>query len=160
MKRLRIFLNFALYLVLLFFITALLYTVRKASSIIIEKQKNVEKFQKLFSILDIWIKKKQQGKSIEAFLKRNNYQAIAVYGLGEIGKLLEEELKDYTKISYGIDRREVSAEFPVYKPEDDLPEVDAVIVTPAYDFEEIEEMLNKKLNCSIYSIEDIIYFMD
>lgn len=159
MKKRGRFLGFILYSMLLF-LTGLLCTAKKAGSVILEKQHNVEKFQKLFSVLEIWVEKKQQGKNIEDFLKRNEYYSVAVYGLGNVGKLLEEELKDYAELRYGIDRRTVSTEFPVYRPEDDLPEVDVVIVTPAYEFEEIEEALKKKLSCPVYSIEDIVYFMD
>lgn len=159
MKKRGGFLAFILYSTLLFS-AGLLCTAKKASSVILEKQHNVEKFQKLFLALDAWVKKKQQGKNLEAFLRRNDYHSVAVYGLGNVGKLLEEELKDYAEFRYGIDRRTVSAEFPVYKPEDNLPEVDMVIVTPVYEFEEIEATLKKKLNCPVYSVEDIIYFME
>lgn len=150
---------FILYSTVLFFVGALC-TAKKAGIIISEKQKNLEKHVKLFLTLDAWIKKKQQGKNMAGFLKNNSYHLVAVYGLGNIGELLVEELKDYIEIYYGIDRREISAIFPVYKPEDSLPEADVVIVTAVYEFEEIEDMLKKKLNCPIYSIEDIIYFME
>lgn len=159
MKTIRRFIYFVLYSVLPFLI-GMIFIAKKASSVILEKQKNLEKHQRLFSVLDAWIKKKQQGKSMIAFLEKNNYHSVAVYGLGNVGKLLVEELKGHVKICYGIDRRDLLEEFPVYKPEDKLPEADMVIVTAAYEFEEIEETLKKKLSCPIYSIEDIIYFMD
>lgn len=153
------FLVFVLSAILSFFM-GMICIAKKASLVILEKQKNLEKHQKLFSVLDDWIKKKQQGKSMSTFLKENAYHSVAVYGLGNIGKLLVGELKGEIEICYGIDRREIPAEFPVYKPEDELPEADMVIVTAAYEFEEIEEVLKKKLSCPIYSIEDIVYFMD
>lgn len=159
MKKIGKFFGFILCSILLFSV-GILCTAKKASSIIIEKQKNIEKSQKMFSVLDVWLEKKMQGKSIANFIKKNNYHMVAIYGLGNIGRLLEIELRNYVEISYGIDRREIFAEFPVYKPEQDLPETDIVIVTAVYEFEEIEEMLRKKLNCTIYSIEDIVYFMD
>ena len=159
MKGVGKFLMFLLYSALLF-LTGVLWTAKKASPIIIRKQKDVEKFRKLFSVMDVWVRKKQQSKSMKAFLKRNNYRSVAIYGFSNIGRLLEEELKEHMEIHYGIDRREIFAGFPVYKPEDPLPKVDVVIVTAAYEFEEIEGMLKKKLGCPIYSIEDIVYFMD
>lgn len=159
MKRIGKFLCFSLYSVVLFFV-GIFWMAKKAGSVMIEKQMNVEKFHKLFLVLDAWIKKKQQGKSMADFLKRNAYHSVAIYGLSNVGRLLEEDLKDLVEIRYGIDRREISAGFPVFRPEEDLPKVDAVIVTAAYEFDEIEEMLKKKLSCPIYSIEDIIYFMN
>lgn len=153
------FLIFILYSTSLLFI-GILYTIKKVGLVIIEKQQSIEKNQKLFSIIASWINKKQQGKSMEVFLEKNAYHSIAIYGLGTLGKLLEMELNGYIEISYAIDQREISAAYPVYKPEDMLPEVDAVIVTAVYEFEKIEEILKKKLECPIYSIEDIICFME
>ena len=150
---------FILYSAVLFG-AGILCTGKKAGSVIIKKQQNLEKNQKFYGIVDAWLKKKQQGKNMVDFLKKNAFHSVAIYGLANIGRLLEEELKGHIGISYGIDRREISAEFPVYKPEDDLPETDAVIVTAVFEFEEIEDILKKKLNCPIYSIEDILYFMD
>lgn len=158
LKNKKNFLIFMLYSVSLFLI-GMFYMGKKASNVIIEKQQNLERNQKLFMILDTWMEKKQRGKNIAVFLKKNAYYSIAIYGLGNIGKLLESELKGQIDICYGIDKRNIMAEIPVYKPEDDLPKVDMVIVTPVYGFEEIEEMLRTKLTCPIYSIEDIIYYM-
>lgn len=158
MKRIGIFLKFFLCSVFAFLIGALCM-VKKAGSVIGEKERNSEKFRKLFLVSCVWIRQKQQGKSMEVFLNRNAYHSVAIYGMGNIGRLLEKELEGCAEIRYGIDRNEISVQFPMYKPEDHLPEVDMVIVTPAYEFEEIEEMLKKKLNCPIYSIEDVIYFM-
>ena len=159
MKKRVLFWGFILYSASLFVIGAVCVA-KRAGSAILRKQQELEKHQKLFLVLDAWVKKKQQGKSMECFLKRNGYHSVAIYGLGNIGKLLEDELRGSIKISYGIDRKNIPAEFPVYKPEDDLPEADVVVVTAAYEFEEIECMLKKKLSCPIYSIEDVIYFMD
>lgn len=158
-KKIKRLLIFNLYSIIPF-LAGILCTTRKVGSVIIEKQQNLEKNQKFYGIVNVWLEKKQQGKSMITFLKKNAYYSVAIYGLGNIGRLLEKELRSHIEISYGIDRREISAEFPIYKPNDDLPETDVVIVTAVCEFEEIEEMLKKKLNCPIYSIEDIIYFMD
>ena len=49
------------------------------------------------------------------------------------------------------------ADIEVMSPDDVLPEVDAVIVTPVFFFDEIEELLVSKMNADIVSIEDILY---
>ena len=49
------------------------------------------------------------------------------------------------------------ADFLVVAPDSDLGEVDAVVVTSITFFEEIEEMLNSKMDCPILSLEDILY---
>ena len=133
----------------------------KAGRVIAEKQDETEKFRKFFAVLDEWLWKKQQGKSVESFLAKNQYHSVAVYGMGRLGERLASELKGGSvNLSYGIDKRDVQASFPIYRLEDTLPEVDAVIVTLVSGAEEIGEALRKKVKCPIFSIEDIIYFME
>lgn len=143
-----------------FFTLGMVCILRKAALILISKQKELEKNKKLLGILSDWFEKKQQGKNITCFLEKNRFHSIAIYGLGNLGKFLEKELRGQIEIFYGIDKRNISAEYPVYRLEDDLPKVDLVIVTAVYEFEDIEEELKKKMDCPIYSLEDIIYFME
>lgn len=159
MKKVKIFLCFVVYSILLFIVTALAVS-KKAGTIILKKQREIEKKQKSLAIVNHWIKKKQQNKNLIEFLNVNNYCSVAIYGLGDMGRLLSDELREYVKISYGIDRRELFAEYPIYKIEDHLPYADMIIVTVVSEFEEIERLIKEKLRCPVYSIEDIIYFMN
>ena len=60
---------------------------------------------------------------------------------------------------YAIDKNsdKIFASIDVLSPDDSLPEVDAVIVTPIFFFDEIEEVLVTKTEADILSIEDILY---
>ena len=49
------------------------------------------------------------------------------------------------------------ADVELLSPDDELPDVDAVIVTPVFFFDEIEEMLASKMDADIVSMEDILY---
>lgn len=147
-----------LYSVLLSLI-GLLYIFKKIFPVVVTKQRNIEKYREMFLTMIDWIKQRQRGKNISNFLRKNAYHSIAIYGLADIGQILIEELKNQVEIKYGIDRNDIQAEYPVYKLEDNLPEVDMIIVTALYDFDEIEEKLKRKLNCPVYSIEDIVCFM-
>jgi len=100
---------------------------------------------------------KKQGKSIEQYLKRLNFYNIAVYGYGKIGQRLIDELTDgSSNILYLIDQAELETELPVYKPTDDLPPADVIIVTAIYDFDDIENMLFDKVSCPIVSAGTMI----
>ena len=77
------------------------------------------------------------------YFEKNGYFQIAVYGMSDLGIYLLEELEaSRVQIVYGIDRQaEKAAEkiatgrlvgIPVYKPEDELPEADVIIVTAVY----------------------------
>ena len=76
------------------------------------------------------------------------------------GETLIEELKgsDIT-IAYGIDKNadSIYADIEVFALGDNLPDVDAVIVTAITYFDEIEEILSTKLKCPVLSLEDILY---
>lgn len=146
---------------LLAFTAGALFVAQKAVPYITEKQKALERFSKLFSLMDEWMAKKQQGKSIAEFLKNKGYQEVAIYGMSNLGERLAKDLEEEDmKVSYGIDRRDLLSAIPMHKLEDDLPKVDAVIVTAMVAFDGIEEKLKKKMTCPIYSIEDVVYFME
>ena len=80
--------------------------------------------------------------------------------MGYVGERLYEELSnsDIT-VEYLIDKNagNINTDMKIFTPDEELPKVDAVIVTPVTFFDEIEEMLAGKIACSVISIEDILY---
>ena len=60
--------------------------------------------------------------------------------------------------SYVIDKNagEIFMEMPIVTPDSSFESVDAIIVTPFLQYESIKEMLQKKINCPVLSIADII----
>lgn len=130
-------------------------------------EKKAEKWQQLsdkhlalFLMMNQWVKVKQEGKNLSDYFGRNNYKNIAIYGMSYAGETLMDELKDSEIcVKYGIDRRagRICEEIDIVTMDDDLPEVDAVVVTAITFFDEIEEELGNKLNCPILSLEDILY---
>ena len=76
------------------------------------------------------------------------------------GETLLDELRDSEiEVAYGIDNRadSIYLDLDIVTMEDDLEEVDAVVVTAITYFEEIVEALERKLDCPILSLEDILY---
>lgn len=125
-----------------------------------QMSKKIDKFKSYYQVLNQWFSLKQEGKSLECYFLANNYQVIAIYGMGEMGNRLYKELKETSiTVEYVIDREidNVYAEVDVYKATDDLPEVDAIIVTAFFDFSEIRHQLSEKVDYDIISLEDIIY---
>ena len=59
-----------------------------------------------------------------------------------------------------IDRRKDSIivnSIPCYQPSDNLPSVDAIVITPICEYTEIKNALNEVTSAKIISIEDIVY---
>lgn len=107
-----------------------------------------------------WMQRKQKGESLSDYFEKNGYKKIAIYGMHYLGESLLSELENSNiEVVYAIDKNAELryAEVPFYKPDEVLPEVDAVIVTAFFYFDDIEEMLSDKVDCPIISIEDIIY---
>lgn len=126
-------------------------------------KKNKQETKKLtdyYFILNHWIALKQKKKSIVAFFERNNYKTVAIYGMRELGERLIGEL-DQTSVVVTciIDQNIVDIEnnIPVLHPDDIIPEVDVIVVTASYYFNEIEAKLKEKTNGIIIPIDDVIY---
>lgn len=131
------------------------------------KNREIKKVQELsdrhlslFLLMNQWTQIKQDGKSIVEYLKKNNYNSIAIYGMSYVGETLLRECKDSEiKVQYAIDRRAqyIFSDIDIKSMEQELPIVDAIIVTAIYFYPEIKKELEEKVNCTILSLEDILY---
>ncbi len=111
-----------------------------------------------FLLLNDWVKLQQNKKSIGANIKSKGYKRVAIYGMHYIGERLYTELMENgIEVLYGIDKSDwcLDFELKMYRPGEQLPDVDAVIVTPIYWFDSIRENLKNKLSCPIISLKDI-----
>ena len=111
-------------------------------------------------MLNQWLKIKQGGKSIAEYLSMKGYCKVAIYGMNYLGERLLEDLEDSEIIvAYTIDKGTKSAVKNVkcYTPEERLSEVDAVIVSVNYYFDEIKNELSPKIDYPILNLEEILY---
>jgi hypothetical protein len=119
-----------------------------------------DKHLTLYKMMNEWVRVKQEGKNLASYFEKKGYKKIAIYGMSYAGETLLQELKN-TKIqvSYGIDRNSNSIyeDVDIYSADDDLPEVDAIVVTAITYFNEIEEMLSEKVDCPVISLEEVLY---
>ena len=94
------------------------------------------------------------------FFKDTNYKSVAVYGLMDIGTMLIDGLEQNgIEIKYTIDRN-VGARYknyPIYRPSDDLPNVDLIIITPISYYFEIMTELKECVNTKIISVEELLF---
>ncbi|GFI36111.1 hypothetical protein AALA13_02220 [Lachnospiraceae bacterium 50-23] len=124
-----------------------------------EAQKYADKHFVIMQVMNQWLINKQEGKSLVSFFEENGYKSIAIYGMSYLGERLEDELRDSgIKICYAIDKNaeNIYADIDVKSLEDDMDDVDAVVVTAVYFFDEVEEELEKIFDCPIISLEDIV----
>ena len=89
---------------------------------------------------------------INTYFLKNEIKKIAIYGLGAGGReFLKIKDRLHVELLYGIDRdAKETQEIPVYTPEEELPEADAVLITLYSHNTEIEKFLNEKSFCFFY----------
>lgn len=133
---------------------------RKADKETDENQKLAEKNRTQFFVMIQWLKLWQTGRSISSYLSERGYKRVAIYGMSYTGERVLFELKNAgIEVIYGIDKRAggVASEINILLPDDNLPHVDAVIVSETYFFEEVKSTLSEKLSCPIISLEEVVY---
>lgn len=124
------------------------------------KDKTVNKYKAYFTMMCKWMEIPEKEKRIAAYLEQNEYRVIAVYGGCDVGRILIKQLDNSgICVKYIIDKAIFSNDFlglPVYRLDEKMPNVDAVIITPIWDYQKIKEELGTKINSPIISLEQII----
>lgn len=128
------------------------------------RDKRIDKFKSYFDIMNKWMMWKHEGRNLCEYFESEGYKKIAVYGMGELGNRLYEELKDTNiKIVFAIDRKSnnVTSEVTVVEPDElnDEFTADVIDVTPIFDYDNIESMLIEKVDIPIISLEEVVYDM-
>lgn len=125
-----------------------------------KKQKLANKHLAIMKVYDEWLGVRQDGKSLVQYFEKQGYKNIAIYGMSFLGERLVKELQDSdVKVQYGIDKNaeNIYSSVEVMNLSEDLPKVDAIVVTAVFFFDEIEEELEDMVDCPIISLEDIVY---
>ncbi len=129
---------------------------RERDNLFISKRE--EKLMEYYKVLVKWTRLHTKKVQIADILKRKQYYSVAVYGIGEIGKLLLDELiGSDVSVEYGIDQSAVEYKgISVVPITEQLDSVDVIIVTIPSAFKEIKQNLEDKVSCPIISIEDVV----
>lgn len=126
--------------------------------VIEKKEKENNKYRSYVNLFNQWMTALEEEKDISLFFSKHNYNEIAIYGMGILGKHLYRQLKQKVDIVYFIDRKvEIKKyQIPIYNPDEILPTVDVVVVTVIDEYEEISEVLKEKTNAEIVSLAEVI----
>lgn len=124
------------------------------------KDKTKQKYVIYYKLMIHWVEIMMQGSHLDEYFKKTKIRNIAIYGNGDMGKLLIKCLsKTDISVNYLIDKCPTPVDksyIPVYRPDDRLPFVDAIIVTPVCDYENIKSMMSKHINSVIISLDDVL----
>lgn len=125
-----------------------------------KKTSNNDKFKIYYNTLNQWIKIRNKGIRLQQFFDERGYKEIAIYGMGELGNRLYEELENSDiKVLYGIDKsaQSIFSDLEVKSLDDDLDEVDVVVVTAVFAYEQIKEEISDRFSCKVISLEDVVF---
>ncbi len=120
------------------------------------------KNQKMQEYLSDILALKQRHISLRQFFKEHSLYEISIYGFQYLGQRLLEELEvSDIKVTCVIDRDHSfqNMKVPLKHAEDELDAVDAIVVTPIFEFYSIKQELQDRTQAEIISIEDIINSM-
>lgn len=108
------------------------------------------------SVYEKWFDFICGGKSIKETL--NNYNSIAIYGIGYFGKRLVKLLEtEGIIIKFLIDQKvREYLDYDVFNPSVKIPHVDLIIITNCMDVEEIKNNINADSNTKIQSISELL----
>jgi glycosyltransferase involved in cell wall biosynthesis len=90
-------------------------------------------------------------------LLENNVKSVAIYGAADLGQNIAMLLnKSPVKVEYYIDQnaRYISLSKSIYKLDDELKRVDAIILT--INDKKLRKNISDKMNCKVYCVEEII----
>lgn len=122
--------------------------------------KQADRFSEFYTLMQQWVKVHQAGHKLEDYFKEKKYKKIAVYGMNEMGYMVLKELEgSEIEVSYCIDKNadNLFAKINVYKPDEDLQPVDAVIVAVVQFYDEVKKNLSEKLDCPVISLSDVVW---
>ena len=117
----------------------------------------------MFYIMNRWLGAKQQEKHMDVYLRKRGFQTVAIYGMHYIGERLYKELENtQIEVLYGIDQNkdESNCALTIYKPSDNLPMADAIIVTAPLYYYSVRRTLGQALNIPVISILEVIEGME
>jgi hypothetical protein len=121
------------------------------------------KYQSYYNLFSSWMVLRNKGRMLAEYFNDRNFKNVAIFGLGEFGLCLYEELKNSNinvKYAIDIDSAHLSyLDLRIVSTEDQIEMVDVVVVTPFFEFNKITEELREKTSCQVVSLEDVISSM-
>lgn len=118
-------------------------------------QQRASKFEMYLNDLDRWMTLKENGYCLAELLLDMGIHNLAIYGFGIMGRHFKAELQNSTvECKYVIDKQKekIHTNIEVYLPDEQLPNVDAIVVCAYYYLSDIKV----NCNCPIISLGDLI----
>lgn len=114
-----------------------------------------------YKILHQWILIRQDETQVVDYFRDNEYKRVAIYGMGELGKLFLRELSNTEiEIPYVIDQNAGSitvSNIETLTLREVKEDVDVIVVTVVDKFDVVKADIEKYVNVPVISLEDILF---
>lgn len=125
-----------------------------------DREKTLQKYIQFYRIFTRWIRLKIEGYSIAGYLYARGFNRVAIYGYSDLGKLLHKELlQSDIEVAAVLDKRDVGGTVVggcVINPSELKAEVDAILVTAVFYYDEISAELQGMGYGNVISLEKIV----
>ncbi len=119
------------------------------------------RYQHMFEVMGWWTENLQMNRHISQILMSKGYKSVIIYGAGNAGKRLYNELKESVDILGVVDQNIYQSwewdEIQLYDSKAEIPYADIIIVSAFMFFEQIEKDMYNKSRFGCISLEDLIY---
>jgi phosphoglycerate dehydrogenase-like enzyme len=117
-----------------------------------------------FATLKRWLENRNAGKTFVEYILAHDWKTVGIYGAGEIGQLLYNEIRGKTDVVYFIDRNAETYDkiddIVVVLPQDlvKYPQCDIIINTVMSDFDSIVNVIAEQRQFqTIIALRDAVY---
>ena len=124
-------------------------------------KKKPDRYYQWYKVIYQWVIIQQDKVRVADYFRNKNYKRVAIYGMGELGKLLLRELRDTDiEIPFTIDQNArsitVSGVRTVTLKEID-EDVDVIVVSVVDKFDAIRADIEKHVSVPVVSLEDVLF---
>ncbi len=112
-----------------------------------------------YRIIKRWLILYQKNIRLADYFQKKHIRTAAVYGMGDIGELVLQDLRDSSvKVLYGIDRRadQLQGGVPILRLEEIKEQVDMVIIAAKVDYDDIKKSILQYMECDVMTLEDVL----
>ncbi len=154
MKRIAKVVMFSLYILGLVYFPYLL-----AMKVAKNKDKMLKKYTAYYRLMCDW--DEVPSEAIEKYFQENNIKTIGIYGVKDMGKKLYQQMQcSKVEVKFWVDRDSginSYSKLKFYSPDDVFEKVDAIVVTPYFEFDSIANQLGIRNDVKFISIEEVVY---
>lgn len=129
----------------------------------LEREKaGIKRMSGLLALANQIIRANSQGKTISKIIEERETTSVAIYGMGEIGERIMEDilLNSPVRLLYGIDIKaaELYMAVPVYTLQQaaEMEKPDLIILTVSGNNDSLKKEIQEKMSCEVMTIGELL----